>query len=79
MDNRALIEKLNPLEYMEAIIALDVKDYSEYNRDAIIWAIMIGWEDEGYAELQKKFGWADEFVENLKRQHCNWEQIKNSL
>ena len=77
MDNRALIEKLNPLEYIEAIIAFDVKDYSKYNRDAILYAIVFGWDD--YAEFQRKFGWTDEFVSNLKRQHSSWEQIKNSL
>lgn len=77
MNNRALIEKLNPIAYMEAIIALDVKDCSRYSRDAILYAIVFGWND--YAEFQRNFGWTDEFVANLKRQHSRWEQIKNSL
>lgn len=76
IDNRALIETCNPLEYLECLIAFDPKDWGEYNRDAIVFAVTLGWNDEAYAELQAKFKWSDSFVELLKAQHEDWEHIK---
>lgn len=77
IDNRSLIEICNPLEYLECLIAFDPKDWGEYNRDAIVFAVTLGWDDEAYAELQAKFKWSDSFVELLKAQHKDWEHIKS--
>ena len=76
IDNRALIEICNPLEYLEDVIAFDPKDWGEYSRDAIVFAVVLGWDDAAYAELQAKFKWRDSFVELLKAQHKEWEHIR---
>lgn len=78
IDNRALIETCNPLEYLECLIAFDPRDWGEYNRDAIVFAVVLGWDDAAYAELQAKFKWRDSFVELLKAQHREWEHIRSS-
>lgn len=78
VDNRALIEICNPLEYLECLIAFDPKDWGACSRDAIVFAVALGWDDEDYSELQAKFKWPDSFVELLKEQHADWEHIKSS-
>ena len=65
----------NPLEYIECVIAFDVRDWAEDNRLATIYAIVFGW-GEAYTELQDKFNWSDKNVNRLKKFHEKWEQLR---
>ena len=65
----------NPLQYIECVIAFDSRDWSENNRLATIYAIVFGWSDEAYTELQNKFNWSDEAVNRLKKFHEEWKML----
>lgn len=71
----------NPLEYIEYVIAFDVRDWSEDKRLATIYAIVFGWGKENgifdaWSEVQKRFGWSDEGVERLKKLHEEWKRLR---
>ena len=66
----------NPLQYIECVIAFDSRDWSENNRLATIYAIVFGWSDEAYTELQNKFNWSDEAVNRLKKFHEEWKMLR---
>lgn len=66
----------NPLKYIECIIAFDSRDWAEDRRSAAIYAIVFGWGDEAYTELQNKFKWSDEAVKRLKKFHEEWERLR---
>ena len=66
----------NPLEYIECIIAFDVRDWGADSRHAAIYAIVFGWDDESGAELQNKFKWSDEGVKRLKKFHEEWKRLR---
>lgn len=73
----------NPLEYIECIIAFDVRDWSEDRRLAAIYAIVFGWggdEDNDpfdcWSKVKGKFGWSDEGVERLKKLHEEWKRLR---
>lgn len=69
-------EITNPLEYIECIIAFDVRDWSEDHRLAAIYAIVFGWDEESYSELQVIYRWSDMAIERLKKFHEEWERLK---
>ena len=66
----------NPLEYIECIIAFDSLDWGIDSRHAAIYAIVFGWDDEAYTELQSRFKWSDEAVKRLKKFHEEWERLR---
>ena len=73
----------NPLEYIECIIAFDVRDWSEDRRLAAIYAIVFGWGSDKdndpfdyWSKVKGKFGWSDEGVERLKKLHEEWERLR---
>ena len=71
----------NPLEYIECVIAFDVRDWSEDKRLAVIYAIVFGWGAEDgiydcWSEVQKRFGWSDVGVERLKKLHEEWKRLR---
>ncbi len=68
----------NPLEYIECIIAFDPCDWSTDSRHATVYAIVFGWGDEAYTELQNKFNWNDEAVKRLKKFHEEWERMRDA-
>lgn len=66
----------NPLEYIECIIAFDVRDWCEDSRSSAIYAIVFGFDDEGYCELQNKYHWSDISIKRLKEFHKEWERLR---
>ena len=68
----------NPLEYIECIIAFDPLDWSADSRHATVYAIVLGWSDEAYTELQNEFNWNDEAVKRLKKFHEEWERMRDA-
>ena len=66
----------NPLEYIECVIAFDVRDWAEDSRLAAIYAIVFGWGDDGWSYVKERFGWSDEGVERLKKFHEEWKRLR---
>lgn len=66
----------NPLEYIECIIAFDVRDWCSDSRLSAIYCIVFGMSDDGYRELQEEYHWSDKAIERLKKFHEEWERLK---
>jgi len=64
---------LNPLESIEFTIAFSSRDMATDKRDAWIYGIVLGWDDEKtFEEFKEKFGWSDAAVKRLKKLHENY-------
>ena len=71
---------LNAFESIECAIAFHPRDWSEYRRDAWIYAIVFGWEDdESWEELYEKHGWDDEDRKRAEMLHEQWEKAKEMM
>ena len=64
-----------PLESIERAIAFSSRDFNEYNRDAWVYGIVMGW-DESLDEVCKKHGWTEDTKERLKRLRLSWKNLK---
>lgn len=75
-----LIERCrDPIEYLESLIACDVKDWGSDNRLAAIYAIVLGWDDPSYSELKDRFHWSQKYIELLKQNHTTMARLKADL
>lgn len=75
-----LIERCeNPIDYIEAVIAFDVKDWGADNRLAAIYAIILGWDNPSYSELKNKYHWSEKYVSLLKQSHTTMARLKVNL
>ena len=70
---------VNALDSIERAIAFHVRDWSLYNRDTWIYAIVFGWSDEAERELSEQHGWDAEDWERAHELHRQWEQAKELL
>ena len=66
----------NPLEYIECIIAFDVRDWCSDSRLSAIYCIVFGMSDDGYRELQDKYQWSDTAIDRLKKFHEKWVRLR---
>ena len=57
------------LESMRATMAFSAQDWSLTHRDAWLYGLVVGWDDESSSELTKKHGWKPETVERLRQLH----------
>lgn len=65
-----------PLESIETAIAVSVRDWSENNRDAWIYGIVFGWEEDSMQEMIKKHHWSKETVQRLNILHNKFKNLK---
>lgn len=65
-------EVTNPLEILECIVAFDDRDYSLDNHDRMLYAIILGWDDDSY----KKFGWSGKDIEEYKLLRKRFEELR---
>jgi hypothetical protein len=63
-------------ESLTMALAHHPKDWASHHRDAWIWGIVIGWDEESLLEIQNKFGWYDETVARLKRLNTQFKEMK---
>ncbi len=61
------------IDSLIATITSDARDWSNNERDAWIYGIVVGWDD-ALPEIVKKFGWDNIDVIRLKKFH---EEIKS--
>lgn len=65
----------NPLESLHNTIVFSVRDYGNYSKDAWIYGIIVGWDDESLKELKIKFSWDDEAINRLKTLHDRFKKL----
>lgn len=60
-------------------IVHDARDWAASNRDARVWAIVVGWDDDSYDDLKLRFQWSDDTVTKLKARHAAIESAKGAF
>lgn len=73
MDELKPIE--NPLEALQKAIAFSSRDWATEKRDAWVYGIILGWDDNCYPEFNRKFGWDKETFERVQRLHVKLEVL----
>lgn len=68
--------EMNCLESIECTIAFDVKDWSVDRRNAWIYGIVFGWDEDSLKTLSFRFHWDSKDIDRLKRYHYQWENLK---
>lgn len=66
---------LNPLESITDTLAFYCRDLSTDHRDAWIYGIAVGWDDESLKELRVKHNWDEKTVTRLKLLHSKYESL----
>jgi hypothetical protein len=66
----------NPLESVERALAFATKDWSADRRDAWIYGIALGWDDESMAEMAARHNWNADAVSRLRQLHAAWQALK---
>ena len=56
-----------PFASLGMAVACHSRDWSLRGRDAWIWGIVCGWDDESLGDIQDRLLWSDESVARLKR------------
>jgi hypothetical protein len=64
---------------MHIVVVHDSRDWGASNRDARLWAMLVGWDDDAYKELSGKHGWTAETVRMLKQRHVAIEAAKGEF
>lgn len=66
------VDEENPYKSIETCMAMQPRDWCLHHRDAWIWVIVYGADDETLKELAIKHEWDEEAVARLKRLHKAW-------
>lgn len=79
----------NPFESLHTVMVFDPRDWSAYKRDAWVYGIVVGWDEEkplkgetgreAMADLAAKFNWTDEDVARLRRLHKRFDEARASF
>lgn len=54
--------ELNPLQSIRDSFIVTSKDMAATKFDAWIYGIVVGWDDDSYKELAKKYGWSPDEI-----------------
>ena len=65
----------NPLKSLRNTVVFGAKDWSVDKRDAWIYGIIVGWNDESLENLAKKYHWSPEHIQRLKRLNARFKQL----
>lgn len=65
----------NPLQSLATVVAFSSRDWSANHRDAWIYAIVSGWDDEALAEVAAKHDWDAATVARLCRLRLRFEAL----
>ena len=68
----------DPLESLRNTIVFGAKDWSEHKRDAWIYGIVVGWNDESLSELSIKYRWSEEHVQRLKQLNQAFKRLQQT-
>lgn len=70
-----MAENENIFDSLNDCIVFHVRDWAADKRDAWLWGIICGWDDESIAEVQAKHGWSDHATARLKRLRAQWVRL----
>ncbi len=76
MTNEKLIWQTR--DEMPTPFAFTSRDCSEDKMIAFMYGIVMGWDDDAYAELKAKHNWSDEDVRLQKLWHENYNKAWNA-
>ena len=65
---------INPLQKLHEMLTFTSKDCGEDEMMACMYGIVIGWDDNSYAELKLKHKWNDEDIWLQKMWHKNYQK-----
>lgn len=62
------------IDALDSTLAFAARDWSANRRDALIWGVVCGWDDDdddfaAMDEVAEKYGWSNVAVERLRRYH----------
>lgn len=69
---RKVMKTENVKESVENCMTFHARDWSLNKRDAWMYGIVCGWDDESMPEVAALHGWSAAEVERLRRLHENW-------
>lgn len=64
----------NPFQSLEHCVACHSRDWAKHYRDAWLWGIICGWEEEAFDEIIKQHNWQGKTAKRLK--HLRKEFVK---
>lgn len=67
MNERMEPTAADALESAGNCMAFHPRDWAADRRDAWLWGVVVGWDEESLAELAAKHGWPADEVERLRR------------
>jgi hypothetical protein len=62
-------------ESLNSCLVHHVRDWAANKRDAWIWGIIVGWDDESMPDFKRDFGWDDEAIARLGRLRKQFEEF----
>lgn len=65
-----------PLNSLEESLNFDSRDWSSNKKDAWIYGIISGWDEDSLKEISQKFNWDKETVNHLKDLHFKFNGLK---
>jgi hypothetical protein len=69
----------NPLKSLAFAVALHSRDWALHHRDAWIWGIVQGWDEDSLRELARQHRWEPETVERLKLLHRRFIELEKEM
>ncbi len=76
-DRSVMKDPTNALQVLCESYTRTSKDMGLCKFDAWAYGIIVGWDDESYAELKPMHGWTDEEIEYNKLLHQNYRKAWN--
>lgn len=70
---------MNCFESLRNTMVFSSQDWSVAPDFAWIYGIVVGWNDESFAELRKKFRWSESECNRLKQLHCDYEVVSHAF
>jgi hypothetical protein len=58
------------LDRLHRCITNDARDWSLTPRDALTYALVVGWDEYSWGEMAKRHGWSTDDVADLKRMNA---------
>jgi len=68
---------INSLESIRDTFVKSSKDWALTKQDSWLYGIIVGWDNESYQSLSKKWNWSKEDVDLNKNLHNHYENLRN--
>lgn len=70
------VEIENPIESLKNTIPFSVMDWGTEKRNAWVYGIVCGWDENCFQEFNMKFGWDKDTWNRLKRLHDSFDRLE---